>query len=90
MRGFPRLPSEVSNRPPPVRSGAGPAVRTGGDRPAMTELLGRAGPVAVGAEAADVAVLVRATLGQRHDVVGNGGFADEAPGSAIPAERLGL
>lgn len=56
----------------------------------MTELLGRAGPMAVGAKAADVAVLVRATLGQRHDVVGNGGFADEAPGSAIPAERLGL
>ena len=56
----------------------------------MTELLGRAGLVAVGAEAADVTVLVAATLGERHDVVGHGGFADEAPGSAVLAERLGL
>jgi len=54
----------------------------------MTELLGRAGLVAVGAEAADVAVLVAAALCERHDVVGHGGFADEVPGSAVLAERL--
>jgi len=54
----------------------------------MAELLGRAGLVAVGAEAADVAVLVAAALGKRHDVVGHGGFADEVPGSAVLAERL--
>lgn len=54
----------------------------------MAELLGRAGLVAVGAEAADVTVLVAAALGKRHDVVGHGGFADEVPGSAVLAERL--
>ena len=56
----------------------------------MAKLLGRAGLMAVGAEAADVAVLVAAALGERHDVVGHGGFADETPGSAVLAERLGL
>lgn len=54
----------------------------------MAELLGRAGLMAVGAEAADVAVLVAAALGERHDVVGHGGFADETPGSAVLAEWL--
>ena len=54
----------------------------------MTELLGGACLVAVGAEAADVGVVVAAALGERHDVVGHGGFADEAPGSAVLAERL--
>ncbi len=55
----------------------------------MAELLGRASLVAVGAEAADVAVLVAAALSERHDVIGHDGFADETPGSAILAERLG-
>ncbi len=86
MRGFPRLPSEVSNRPPPVRSGAGPAIRAGRNRPAMTELLGRAGLMAVGTEAADVAVLVRATVGQRHDVVGHGGLPYPTLRSTVPAK----
>jgi hypothetical protein len=54
----------------------------------MTELLGRAGLMAVGTETADVAVLVATALGERHDVVGHGGFADETPGSAVLAERL--
>jgi hypothetical protein len=56
----------------------------------MTELLGRSGLVAVGTEASDVAVVIAAALGERHDVVGHGGFADEASGSAVLAERLGL
>ena len=54
----------------------------------MAELFGRAGLMAVGTETADVAVLVAAALGERHDVVGHGGFADETPGSAVLAERL--
>ena len=56
----------------------------------MTELLGRTGLVAVGAEAADVAVLVRATVGQRHDVVGHGGLPYPTLRNTVPAERLGL
>jgi hypothetical protein len=55
----------------------------------MTELLGRACPVAVGAKAADVAVLVAAAMGERHNVVGHCGFANNALGGAVPAERLG-
>lgn len=56
----------------------------------MAELLGRPGLMAVGAEAADVAVLVAAAFGERHDVVGHGGFADKAPGCTVAAERFGL
>ena len=44
--------------------------------------------MAVGAEAADVAVLVRAAVAERQDVVRHGCLADEAPGSAVLAERL--
>ena len=55
----------------------------------MTKLLGRAGLVAVGAETADVAVLVRTTLGERHDVVGHGGLPYSTLRSAVPAERFG-
>ena len=54
----------------------------------MTELLGRAGQMAVGAEAADVAVLVRPTVGQRHDVVGHGGLLYPTLRSAVLAEWL--
>ena len=76
-------------RPAPRGSADGPAVRTGRNRSAMTELLGRAGLVAVSAETADVAVIVAATLGERHDVVGHGGLPYSTLRSAVPAERFG-
>ena len=76
--------------PPGVRSPAGPAIRAGADGPAKPELLGRACLVAVGAEAADIAVIVGATLGQRHDVVGHRGFPNDASACAVPAERFSL
>ncbi len=56
----------------------------------MVELLGRAGLVAVGAEAADVAIVVRAIVGQLHDVVGHGGLQYPTLRRTVPAERLGL
>jgi hypothetical protein len=56
----------------------------------MAELLGRACLVAVGAQAADVAVIVRAALNERHDVVRYAGLSDGTLGSAVSAERLDL
>ena len=55
----------------------------------MAELLGRAGLMAVGAKAANVAVIVRAAQGERHDMVRHAGLADGTLGSAVPAEGLG-
>lgn len=46
--------------------------------------------MAICAEAADVAVLVRAATAQRYDMVRNGGFPNDASASAVPAERFGL
>ncbi len=65
-----------------------PAIGAGADRPAQPELLGRAGLVAGGTEAADVGVIVAAALVERHDVVGDGGFPNDAPRGAVPAEWL--
>ena len=56
----------------------------------MTELLGGACLVAVGAEAADVAVIVAATLGERNDMVRYCGFPDDPLGDTVPAQRFGL
>ena len=58
----------------------------------MTELFGSPLGVAVGAEAADVAVLVAAALGERHDVVGHGRLASILTGfPALTAEsEVGL
>ena len=56
----------------------------------MAELLGRAGLVAVGAQAADIAFLIRTAAAQRHDVVRDCGFANDASASAVPAERFNL
>jgi hypothetical protein len=56
----------------------------------MTELLGRACLVAVSAEAADVAVIVRATQGERHDMVRHGGCANDALGSAVLTDWFSL
>ena len=75
---------------PGVRSAARPAIGAGADGPAKPELLGRACLMAVGAEAADVAVVVAATMGERHDVVGHCGFPNYASACAVPAEGLGL
>ena len=44
--------------------------------------------MAVGAQAADVAVVVRSTTAQRYYVVRNGCLTNDALGSAIPAERF--
>ena len=74
---------------PPGGSADRPALGAGTDRAAQPELLGRAIPVAVSAEAADVAVVIAAILGERKDVVGNCGLANNAPGGAVPAERFG-
>lgn len=45
--------------------------------------------MAVGAEAADVVVLVRTTMGERHNVVRYGRLPDNSGESAITAERFG-
>ena len=55
----------------------------------MAELLGRAGLMAVGAEAADVAVFVRSAVGKRHDVVRHSRLAHYPGAGTIPAEGLG-
>ena len=41
------------------------------------------------AEAADVAVLVRSAMGERHDVVRYGRLSDNPDGGTITAERFG-
>ena len=46
--------------------------------------------MAVGAEAANVAVLVRSAIGQRHNVVRYGRLADNPDGGAVAAEWFGL
>ena len=46
--------------------------------------------MAVGTETADVAVVVAAALGERYNVVRHGGLANDALGSAVPAERFSL
>ena len=56
----------------------------------MAELFGSPLGVAVGAEAADVAVLVRSATRQRHDVVRHGCLADNPGGGTISAEGFGL
>ena len=63
-----------------------PPVGAHGNRPALAELFGSPLRMALGAEAADVAVLVAAALGERHDVVRHGRLADNPGGGAIAAE----
>jgi hypothetical protein len=46
--------------------------------------------MALGAQAADVAVLVRSAMGQRHNVIRYGRLADNPDGGAIAAEGFGL
>ena len=71
---------------PPAWSPDRPTVRAHGNRPALAELFGSPLRMALGAEAADVAVLVRSAMGQRHDVVRHGRLADNPGGGAIAAE----
>ncbi|ALC12700.1 hypothetical protein LH20_12130 [Sphingopyxis sp. 113P3] len=40
-------------------------------------------------EAADVAVVIAAALGERNDMVGDRSLADDASARAVPAERFG-
>ena len=87
MRGFPRQSPRLSHRPP-AWSPDRPPVGAHGDRPALAELFGSPLGMALGAEAADVAVLVRSATGQRHDVVRYGRLADNPGGGAITAEGL--
>ena len=54
----------------------------------MPELLGRAHLMARAAQAADVAVIVRAAESERLDVVRYGGCCRDALGQAVPAKRL--
>lgn len=55
----------------------------------MAELPGGADAVAPGTEAADVAVVVRSTAGERHDVIGHRRQLDPATRGTVPAEWLG-
>ena len=71
-----------------TRSPDQPPVGPYGDGLALTKLLGSPLGMALGAEAAYVAVLVRSTSGQRYNVVRHGRLADNASQSAITAERL--
>ena len=83
-------PKPQTFAPPPAWSTDRPPVGSHGDRPALAELFGSPLGVALGAKAADVAVLVAAAMGERHDVVRHRGFANDALGSAVAAERLDL
>ena len=56
----------------------------------MAELLGSPLGVALGAKAADIAILVRSATGQRHDVVRYGRLADYSGRGAIAAEGFRL
>lgn len=66
-----------------------PPVRPNPHLPAQPELLGGAPKMALGAEAADVTVLVRSAMGERHNVVRHGRLADNPGGGTITAERFG-
>jgi hypothetical protein len=46
--------------------------------------------MAVGTEAANVAVFVRSAMGQRHNMVRHGRLADKPDGGTIAAEWFGL
>lgn len=65
-----------------------PPVSPNPDFPAQPELFGSPLGVALGAEAVDLAVLVRSAMGQRHNVVRYSRLADNPGGSAVPAERF--
>ena len=73
-----------------TRSPDQPPVGANAGRPALAELFGSPLRMALGAEAADVAVLVRSAMGQRHDVVRHGRLADNPGGGAIAAEGFSL
>jgi hypothetical protein len=86
-------PSAVSHPKPPDfaippmgRSLRRPSVRPYPDLMAQPELLGSPLRMALGAKAADVAVLVRSATGQRNDVIRYGRLADNPDRSAITAE----
>ena len=83
------LPRPQTFDPPPGGSADRPAIRASADRPAQAELFGSPSGMAFGAEAADVAVVIAAALGERDDMVGHRGCPNNAPGGAVPAERLG-
>ena len=55
----------------------------------MAELFGSPLRMTLGAKAADVAVLVRPAMAQRHDVIRYGRLADNPDGGTITAERFG-
>jgi len=57
-------------------------------RQALAELLGSPDLVARSAEAANVAVVVRSPLRKRNDMIGYGGWRDDALSSAVSAERF--
>ncbi len=70
------------------RSPDRPPVGAHGDNPALAELFGSPLGMALGAKTADVAILVRSAMSQRHDVVRYGRLADNPDRSAITAERF--
>ena len=88
-RGFPRGGPRLSERPP-AWSADRPTVGAHGDRPAMAELFGSPPGMALGTKAADVAVLVRSAMAQRHDVIRYGRLADNPGGVAIATEGFCL
>lgn len=67
-----------------------PAIRACADGPTKPELLGSACPVAVSTQAANVAVVVAATLGERHDVVRYGRLSDYPGAGTIATEGFCL
>ena len=52
-------------------------------------MLGSPLRMTLGTEAADIAVLVRTTMGERHDVVRYGRLTNKPDGGAITAEGFG-
>ena len=90
MRGVPRRGPRLCELPPWGRLLRWPPVSPYPDLPAQAELFGSPPGMALGAEAADVAVLVRSAMGQRHNVIRYGRLADNTGGGAIAAEGVGL
>lgn len=72
--------------PPMGRSPDRPPVGSDPHLSAQPELFRSPSDMAFGAKTADVAVLVRSAMSQRHDVVRDGRLADNPDRSAITAE----
>ena len=84
-----RLQGPDFARPPLGRSPDRPPVGSDPHLSAQPELFRSPSDMAFGAQASDIAVLVRTSMGERDDVVRHGRLADNPGGGAITAEGFG-